>query len=131
MSVSFTRPDGTQLVFQVFSRSLHPELFVSYAQTELRHSEFAASAQINEAGHVITFRHKGHVLTEVAATRESPLPQRKRLINHRLRGHRSESVACEGGVQYHVSFQLEQVDPEEFVHRHEELLALARLVDSP
>jgi hypothetical protein len=123
MPVSFARPDVANLVFQVFGRSVHPELFRIYAQTELRQSGYSATIRINEAGHVLTFRHGEQTLSEVTAARETPLPQRKRIVSHRLRGHRNESMQCEGGIQYHVSFQLDQLDPDEFAHFHQELLA--------
>jgi hypothetical protein len=123
MPVSFARPDVSNLVFQVFGRSVHPELFAVFAQTELRQPTYTAAIRISEAGHVLTFRHAEQTLTEVASSREAPVPQRKRIVSHRLRGHRSESMQYEGGIQYHMSFQLEQLDPDVFAHFHQELLA--------
>jgi len=122
MSVVSVRPDVSNLVFQVFGRSIHPELFTVFAQTEVRHQAYSAVVQISEAGHLLSFRHGDNRLCEVTATRESPLPQRKRILSHRLRGHRNEAF-CDAGVQYQVSFQLEQLEPEVFQHFHEELLA--------
>lgn len=123
MSVDFARPDVANLVFSLFGRTVHPELFSVYAHAELRHDAYSAALRICDAGHILTFRHGGHVLSEVMTTRESPLPQRKRMLAHRLKGHRSETVHHEGGIQYHVSFQLEQLEPEVFAHFHQELLA--------
>ena len=122
MSVGFARPDVANLVFQVFDRSLHPELFAVYAQAEIRQPRYAAAMHISDAGHVLSFRHAGRIVTEVTAAREMPLPQRKRMLSHKLRGHRHESLTLDGGIQYHVSFQLEQLDPEVFLHFQQELL---------
>lgn len=123
MGVDFARPDVANLVFHLFGRSVHPELFTVFARADVRHQGYSAVIRICDAGHAVTFHHAGHVLSEVTTARESPLPQRKRMLAHRLRGHRSETVHYDGGIQYHVSFQLEQLEPEVFLHFHEELLS--------
>lgn len=123
MDVGFARPDVARLVFRLFSRELHPELVNVYAQAEVENSDYALKLQICDAGHVITFRRNGKVLTEVMTGRESPLPKRRRILSHGVQGHHCESIQFADGVSYHVSFQLEQLEPEVFYHFHEELMA--------
>jgi hypothetical protein len=60
-------------------------------------------------------------LTEVAASAQHPLPERRRLLSYRLKGQRSDRVECRGGVLYHTNFQLEPVAPELFWTFQEEL----------
>ncbi len=69
MSVDFARPDVANLVFHLFGRSVHPELFTVYAKAELRHQNYAAIIRICDAGHILSFRHKEQVLSEVTTTR--------------------------------------------------------------
>ena len=122
MRVQATRPDVGRLVFRLFGRALHPELINVAASAEMRQEAYTAVIQICDAGHVVSFRHKGQTLCEVTTSAEHPLPQRKQVIARRLRGHRNESVEHDAGILYHVSFQLEQLEPEVFMHFHEELL---------
>lgn len=122
MHVDFARPDVDSLVFRLFGRSVHPELFEVFAHSEIRQEAYSAAIQICDAGHVLCFRYKGQVLCEVATSAEHPLPQRKQVIARRLRGYRNESVEHDAGILYHVSFQVERLEPEVFLHFHEELL---------
>jgi hypothetical protein len=57
----------------------------------------------------------------VAASAHNPLPQKRQLLAHRLRGERNDRVECRGGVTYQTSFQLEPVAPEIFWTFQQEL----------
>lgn len=122
MRVEAARPDVSSLVSRLFCRSVHPELLSTYAETLVQQDAYSVQMQICDAGHVISFRHKGQTLCEVAASHETPLPHHRQVISRRLRGHRNESVEHDGGILYHVSFQVEQLEPEVFLQYHEELL---------
>lgn len=114
MNVLTTRPKVAELSFQLFGRSLHPELFVVHKSRVVERSGYTAKIEITSAGHVITWRHQGLTLTEVACSAQHPLPQKRRLMSYRLKGERSDRVECRGGVMYQVSFQLEPVTHEVF-----------------
>ncbi len=116
------RPKAAELVFQVYGRPLHPELFEVYHSRCVERGDYEAKVDITSAGHVVTWRYAGLTLTEVAASAHHPLPQRRRLLSYRLRGHRSDSIQCRGGVEYQMSFQLEPVEPEVFWTFQEELV---------
>ncbi|HTI51358.1 MAG TPA: DUF2617 family protein [Planctomycetaceae bacterium] len=122
MRVEAARPDVTSLVFRLFCRTVHPELLDVYAQTTVQQAAYSVQLQICDAGHVISFQHGGQTLCEVATSLETPLPNHRQVIALRLRGHRNESVEHDGGILYHVSFQVEQLEPEVFLQFHEELL---------
>lgn len=122
MSVSFARPSVSNLVFHVYERSVHPELFTVFAETELWQDAYIAAIRICDAGHTVSFRFGTSTVTEIAAARDQQFPQRKRSLDRRLRGCRDEMVAFENGLRYQVSYQLEQLEPEIFLNFHEELL---------
>ena len=122
MAVGYARPDVGTLVFRLFNRALHPELLTVFAETEIRQPKYSARVQIGEAGHIITVRYANRLVTEVITSAEHPLPHNKQLLARRLRGHRDESLADEGGLQYQGSFQVEQLDPEVFLHFQTELV---------
>lgn len=115
------RPRVTELAFQLFGRALHPELFDIYQTREVERGGYTARIQITSAGHLITWRYQGMTLTEVAASAQHPLPQRRRLMSYKLKGERSDRVDCRGGIRYQFSFQLEPVAPEIFWMFQEEL----------
>jgi len=115
------RPKVAELSFQLFGRALHPELFEVHKSRTVERGEFAAKLDITSAGHVITWRYRDLTLTEVAASSQHPLPERRRLLSYRLKGQRSDRVECRGGIVYQTNFQLEPCAPEVFWTFQEEL----------
>jgi len=120
-AVLSVRPKVAELSFQLFGRALHPELFEVHKTRQVERGEFSAKLDITTAGHVVTWRYRGMTLTEVAASAQHPLPERRRLLSYRLKGQRSDLVECRGGVMYRTNFQLEPVAPELFWAFQEEL----------
>ena len=108
------RPRIAELVFQLYGRSLHPELFEIHRTRQIERGGYTANIQITNAGHVVTWQYDGLTLTEVAASAQHPLPQRRRLMSHRLKGACTDDLECRGGVTYHVEFSLEPVARETF-----------------
>ncbi len=117
------RPKVAELVFQLYGRALHPELFEIHQTRRVERPDYQAKIDITSAGHVITWRYGGMILTEVASSAHHPLPERRRLLRYGLRGERNDRLECRGGVMYHVSFQLEPVKPDVFWSFQQELLA--------
>jgi hypothetical protein len=122
MSVSFARPDVADLLFYVYSRALHPELFAVQAQRRITGANYEATVQICEAGHVLNFRQDDQTLIEIMTAEHQLFPQHKRLLNRRIQGCRNAACQLGKGVEYQVSFQLERLEPEVFLRAHEELL---------
>ena len=120
------RPHVADLVFQLYGRVLHPELFEIRAARTIDRGVYSASIAITEAGHLVTWRKDGLTLTELAASQKQPLPQRRRLISHRIAGERSDRLECRGGACYQTCFQLETVAEEVFWTFQEELAGEGR-----
>jgi len=106
------RPKIAELVFQLYGRAIHPELFETYESHVLERNGYRVQIDITSAGHVITWRYEGLTLTEVATSAHHPLPQTRRLMSYRLRGERTDQVECRGGARYQVCFQLDPVAPD-------------------
>jgi hypothetical protein len=115
------RPKVAELTFQLYGRPLHPELFQTYKSRHIERGGYEAKVEITGAGHLLTYRYNGVTLTEVAAAAHHPLPKRRRLFFHRLRGERTERIECRSGIVYQTSFQLEPADPEIFWMFQQEL----------
>ncbi|MEX2285770.1 MAG: DUF2617 family protein [Planctomycetaceae bacterium] len=123
MSVSFARPNISEMVFRLYGRSIHPELLRMYAETRASQPAYCAVIRICDAGHWVEMRLEDQTVTEITSARRQPLPQQKRLLERRLCGQHDESITFPSGLHYQVSYQLEQLDPEVFLNFNEELLA--------
>jgi hypothetical protein len=123
MGVYTLRPRVADLVFQVYSRPLHPELFDILAVRKIQRDDYDLTVRITRTGHVITWENKTTHLTEVAAAVEQPLPEQRCLLNYRLRNEHSATLPIAGSFHYQMSFQVEVLTPEIFLHVHDEILA--------
>jgi uncharacterized protein DUF2617 len=123
MSVYLLRPRVSDLVFHLYGRSLHPELFDILAARKIQREDYEVSVRITRTGHVITWENPDVLLTEVCTAAEEPLPPSCRLLDYRLRGEHTGNLQCAHGVVYQMSFQVETLAPEIFLHVHDEILA--------
>jgi hypothetical protein len=123
MSVSSLRPPVRDLVFRLYGRPLHPELFEILACRKVQREDYTLSVWITRTGHVISFSDRDVRLTEVTAAADQTLPERRCLLNHRLRGEQSDSLHCAARVGYQTTFQVEVLPPEIFLHVHDEIVA--------
>lgn len=121
MGLSCTRPKLSDLLFLVYSRPLHPELFDVFREQQVQRDEYQAIVQITDSCHLVAWRHAQVCLTEVLATPCNPLPQRRKLLSCKLRGERTETVQCADGVVYQTSFTVERLERSVFVRINDEL----------
>ncbi len=117
------RPKVAELVFHLYGRTLHPELFDVQCTRTIDRGGYTAAVSITAAGHVVAWKAGSLTLTEVAGAASQPLPQKRRLISYRLSGERSDRMESRGGGSYQMSFQVERVDPEVFWSFQGELAA--------
>ncbi len=123
MSVHSLRPRVADLVFQLYGRPLHPEFFDILALRKIQREDYDLTVLITRTGHVITWENRDVCLTEVTAAADQPLPEKRRLLSYRMRGEQSDSWACAHGISYQMSFQVEVLPLEIFLHVHDEILA--------
>lgn len=121
MSVGFARPAVSELVFHLYNRTVHPELFSMSVQRELASEGYAAKVSICDAGHTVSFHWMGETVTEICTTSRLALPQNRRCLSRRLRGQRDATFKFSHGLRYHSSVQLEKLDAEVFMNLHEEI----------
>ena len=121
MSVRFARPSVGELIFTLFSRSVHPELFLGLVKGEIYQDVFAAEILICEAGHQVRFRAGKQTVTEVLSPKEQVLPTKCRLVRQQLFNQRDLFYEFDSGILYQSSSQLEWLEPEVFLNLHQEL----------
>jgi hypothetical protein len=122
MSVFLMRPPVAELVFQLYSRPLHPELFDILATRRYCREDSEVRVWITRTGHVVTWQNADVLLTELADADQS-LSVARRLLGYKMRGEHSARLPCGHGVVYQTSFQVETLSPEIFVHVHDEIRA--------
>ncbi len=123
MSVDIVRPSVKDLIFQVYARPLHPELFEILATRKIQREEYTLTLHITRTGHVITWDSEEVCLSEVVASSDQVLPEKRRFLNYRLRGEHTGKIDCAHNICYQMSFQVETTQPEIFLHMHDEILA--------
>ena len=122
MNVKSLRPRVSDLVFQLYGRPLHPELFDILLCRKIQRADYELTVRITRTGHVISWENRDVHLTEVTAAADQELPGR-RLLDYRLRCEHTGRLACAHGIHYEMSFQVEVLPPEIFAHVHDEILA--------
>lgn len=123
MATCILRPPVDELVFQLYGRPVHPEFFDILAVRKIHREDYNLTVWITRTGHVVTWENPDVVLTEVATSRADALPERRRLINFRLKSEQSKALRCAHGISYQMSFQVEVLPPEIFFQVHDEILA--------
>ncbi len=119
----YLRPTVSDLVFQLHGRPLHPELFDILAVRVIQREDYQVTLRITRTGHVVTWENGDVFLSEVTAAAQQPLSESRRLLHYRLRGEHTAVFLCDHGVNYQMSFQVETLPPEIFLHVHDEILA--------
>jgi hypothetical protein len=122
MSVFFVRPRVADLVFQLYARPLHPEVFDTVVARPFDRDDYKLTVRITRTGHVITWRNASLTLTELADIDQN-FANHRRLLHYRMRGEHAATYSCGDGITYQVSFQVETLAPEIFRHVHEEILS--------
>lgn len=116
------RPPVEDMVFQLYGRPLHPELFDVLAFRRIRQAGWSLNLWITTTGHMIAWQHQRTQLTELAAGGEE-LPEWGQLLNHPLRGERCAILGGTPAANYQVSFQVENLPPDQFLTVHHEIRA--------
>jgi hypothetical protein len=122
MNAFLVRPRVAELVFQLYGKPLHPELFDILAARRLEQADYQLRIWITRTGHVFTFENEDVLLTEVADA-DQAFSARRRFLRYPMRGEHSGRFECCHGILYQTSFQVETVPEEIYLHVHDEILA--------
>lgn len=115
------RPKITEHNFNLFARSIHPELFeVCEARTYVRQN-YELDLRITTDGHLICFRHANLILAEVSASSNHPLPSNGNLIQQPVERSAENSTRYLEQILYHSTVHFEEVDPKLFVSIQQQL----------
>jgi hypothetical protein len=123
MAFPLIRPRIADVVFRLYGRALHPELFDVLASRTVERDGYTLSVRLTRTGHLLGWTDGRVHLTEATATADMELPESGRRLGLRFAGGQNGKSDFAGGVRYQVSSQVEILQPEQFLHVHEELAA--------
>jgi len=122
MAVQFARPDVADLALRIYPRALHPEFFDCHALSVIRAGDTQLHLRLCSAGHMLCLRQGNHVVTEAITEKGRVLPKHHCVLDQKVRGCRTRSVPLPRGMQYDISCQLETLEPDLYLHLHDELI---------
>jgi hypothetical protein len=115
------RPPVAELVFRLYDRPLHPELFDVLVDRSVQRPGFTLRVQLTRTGHVLSWTDGRSCLSEATATEGMELPESGCRLAYHFNGNRNGRSSLPEGVRYQISLQTETLLPEQFLHVHEEL----------
>lgn len=110
----FVRPKIAELNFNLYARSVHPELFEICASRQYQRDLYQLQIHIMRDGHFISFQHQGQLITEISASATHSLPLQANLISQGIEGSSAYESRI-GLLEYQTRLELETVDPKLFV----------------
>jgi hypothetical protein len=115
-----------ELVFSLYQRPLHPELFTIYATRHIKTEQYEAVIWITNCSHVASVFAQDMCLTELINAPEQVLPQRGLIERFQFRGQRSHKCTLSRGMSYMTDFQIEKMSPNLYRQSHTDLERFAR-----
>jgi len=100
-----------ELMFSLFQRPLHPELFQIYANRQLNTEKYETIIWVTGCTHVVSAFVGDVCLTEVVSAPGQMLPSRGLVERFQFRGPRSHKCTLSKGVSYMTDFQVERMSP--------------------
>jgi hypothetical protein len=75
MEMSLIRPKVSDLVFRLYSRPLHPELFEVLSSRSIARDGYSVIARLTRTGHVLSWTDGRVHIEEITATEGMELPE--------------------------------------------------------
>jgi hypothetical protein len=121
MGLPLVRPRVADVVFRLYDRPLHPELFDAVAARTVARDGQRLTARLTRTGHVLSWTDGDVHLEELTATADQELPDAGLRLSHRFTG--SYRGKCPfPGLNYQTAASVEVLEPEQFAEQHAELV---------
>lgn len=123
MATLHSRPAVARLVFQVYGRPLHPEMFDVLARRTVEHPDFHLTVLLTPTGHVLSWDNGAVHLTEATIALDQEMPPSRCLLSKSFGSESSARIECGKGVSYQATYHAETLPVDLFVSVHDEILA--------
>ena len=115
-----------ELMFSLFQRPLHPELFQIYASRQINTENYETIIWVTGCTHVVSVFTGDVCLTEVVSAPGQMLPSRGLIERFQFRPPRTHKCTLSRGVSYMTDFQVEKMSPNLYQQSHTDLERFAR-----
>ncbi len=115
-----------ELLFCLYQRPVHPELFDIRRVKRLTLSRYQAEIWVCGLAHVVMVRAGEQTLTELIADETSLLPKTGLAASFRFRGERDHAQSFDDGMKYILSTQVERMSPQLFPATHRDYVHYAQ-----
>jgi hypothetical protein len=115
-----------ELVFSLYQRPLHPELFTIYASRQIKTEQYETIIWVTNCSHVASVFMKDLCLTELINAPDQMLPQRGLIERFQFNGQRNHKCTMSKNLSYMTDFQIEKMSPNLYKQSHNDLEKFAR-----
>jgi hypothetical protein len=116
----------SELVFSLYQRPLHPELFSISEKRHIRTEKYEVIIWVTDCSHVVSVFANQTCLSELISTPNQPLPKRCLIERFQFRGQRSHKCTLSHGLSYITDFQVEKMSANLYRQSHYDLERFAR-----
>lgn len=121
-----TKQRVDELLFCLYQRPIHPELFQIQRIKRLRQARYQAEIWITGLSHVVTVQAGKQILTELVVEEAGLLPKNGLTTSFRFRGERDHAQSFDDGLKYILSTQVERMSPQLFPATHRDYVHYAQ-----
>lgn len=121
-----TKQRVEELLFCLYQRPIHPELFHIHSVKRLRQSRYTAEIWVIGLGHVVIVQTGKQILTELVCEENELLPKGGLATSFRFRGERDHAQSFNDGLKYILSTQVERMTPQLFPATHRDYVHYAK-----
>jgi hypothetical protein len=116
----------SELIFSLYQRPLHPELFSISEKRHIRTEKYEVIIWVTDCSHVVSVFAKNTCLSELISTPDQLLPRRCLIERFQFRGKRSHKCTLSHGLSYMTDFQVEKMSANLYRQSHYDLERFAR-----
>ena len=121
-----TKQRVEDLLFCLYQRPIHPELFHIHRSKRIDQSRYQAEIWVVGLSHVVTVQCNNQILTELITEDDELLPKAGLATSFRFRGERDHAQSFNGGMKYILSTQVERMTPQLFPATHRDYVHYAQ-----
>lgn len=126
MKASITNVAVGELIFSLYQRPLHPELFTIYSKRNLKTDKYEVSIWETGCSHIISVNTQDLCLTELISPLGQLLPKRGLIERFNFRGQKNHKCTVARGLSYMTDFQIEKMSPNLYRQSHFDLERFAK-----
>jgi hypothetical protein len=121
-----TKQRVEELLFCLYQRPVHPELFQISRVKRIRQARYQAEIWVCTLAHVVTVQAGKQILTELITEENELLPKTGIATSFRFRGERDHAQSFDNGLKYILSTQVERMTSQLFPATHRDYVHYAQ-----